>query len=121
MLVRYKKALEKIAMGLISLMPQEKDVKRLMETMQHYEQDDNWVLYLWKKGEEYVGIVGILVDDTMATVQHITVIPSYRGEGVALEMLQELRDSGQFKTIQGNDETASFLQKYLPLFLEDKN
>ena len=38
MLVRYKKALEKIAMGLISLMPQEKDINRLMETIHHYEQ-----------------------------------------------------------------------------------
>lgn len=119
MLVRYKKALEKIAMGLISLMPQEKDVKRLMDTMQQYEQDENWVLYLWKNGEEYVGIVGLLVDGTDATIQHITVIPSYRGEGVALEMLQELRDSGPYKTFQGNDETASFLQKYLPLLTED--
>ena len=34
MLVRYKKSLEKIAMGLLSFMPQEKDVKRLMETIQ---------------------------------------------------------------------------------------
>lgn len=51
MLVRYKKALEKIAMGLLSLMPQEKDIKRLMETIQHYEQNENWTLYLWKKAK----------------------------------------------------------------------
>lgn len=119
MLVRYKKALEKIAMGLISLMPQEKDVKRLMETMQQYEKDENRVLYLWKKGEEYVGVVGLLLDSTSATIQHITVIPSYRGEGVALEMLQELREIGPYKAFQGNEETASFLQKYLPLLEQD--
>ena len=30
MLLRYKKAFEKIAMGLLSFMPQEKDVKKLI-------------------------------------------------------------------------------------------
>ena len=76
MLVRYKKTLEKIAMGLISLMPQEKDIKRLMETIQQYEQNDNWTLYLWKKNDEYVGAVGIMEQDQIVTLQHITVIPS---------------------------------------------
>ncbi|MEO4053278.1 GNAT family N-acetyltransferase [Solibacillus sp. CAU 1738] len=120
MLVRYKKALEKIAMGLLSFMPQEKDVKRLMETIQQYEQEDDWILYLWKKGEEYVGIVGILAEDAVATIQHITVIPSYRGEGIALKMLQELRELGQFKTLQANEETEPFLQKYIPILKEDE-
>lgn len=117
MLVRYKKALEKIAMGLISLMPQEKDVKRLMETIQHYEQDDNWVLYLWKKSDEYVGIVGVLTEDAIATIQHITVIPSHRGEGVAREMLQELRDLG-YKEIQSNEEIRPFIEKCIPIIKE---
>ena len=118
MLVRYKKALEKIAMGLLSFMPQEKDVKRLMETIQQYEQQENWMLQLWRKGEEYVVIVGVLVEETVATIQHITVIPSYRGEGVALEMLQELRDLGLFTEIKPNEETEPFVQKCMPIIKE---
>ncbi|ATP39585.1 GNAT family N-acetyltransferase [Solibacillus sp. R5-41] len=117
MLVRYKKALEKIAMGLISLMPQEKEIKRLMETIQHYEQDENWVLYLWKKDDEYVGTVGLVEQDAIATIQHITVIPSYRGEGVAMEMLQELRELG-YETIRANEETEPFIQKCIPILKE---
>ena len=118
MLVRYKKALEKIAMGLLSFMPQEKDVKRLMETVQQYEQQDNWMLYLWKRGEEHVGIVGVLVEETVATIQHITVIPSHRGEGIALKMLQELRDLGLFTEIKPNEETEPFVQKCIPIIKE---
>ena len=118
MLVRYKKALEKIAMGLLSFMPQEKDIKRLMETVQQYEQQDNWMLYLWKKGEEYVGIVGVVAEETVATIQHITVIPSYRGEGVALKMLQELHDLGLFTEIKPNEETEPFIQKCIPIIKE---
>ncbi|MEK4629321.1 MAG: GNAT family N-acetyltransferase [Solibacillus sp.] len=117
MLVRYKKALEKIAMGLLSLMPQEKDIKRLMETIQHYEQNENWTLYLWKKGEEYVGSVGLVEENNIATIQHITVIPSYRGEGVALEMLQELREHG-YEQILANEETKTFVEKCIPILKE---
>lgn len=118
MLVRYKKALEKIAMGLLSFMPQEKDIKRLMETVQQYEQQDNCMLYLWKRGEEYVGIVGVLVEETVATIQHITVIPSHRGEGIALKMLQELCDLGLFTEIKPNEETEPFVQKCIPIIKE---
>ena len=114
MLVRYKKTLEKIAMGLISLMPQEKEIKRLMETIQQYEQNDNWTLYLWKKNDEYVGTVGIMEEDNVATLQHITVIPSYRGEGVAMEMLHELKDMG-YEKIVPNDDTHAFVQKCIPI------
>ena len=117
MLVRYKKTLEKIAMGLLSFMPQEKDIKRLMETIQQYDQEENWTLYLWKKDEEYVGIVGIIAEDEVATIQHITVVPSYRGEGVAIDMLQELQELG-FQHIQPNEETEPFIQKCMPILKE---
>lgn len=114
MLVRYKKTLEKIAMGLLSLMPQEKDIKRLMETIQHYEQDESWTLYLWKNGDEYVGTIGIIEENDTATIQHITVIPSHRGEGVALKMVQELQEMG-YNNIQATDETNPFVQKCIPI------
>ena len=117
MLVRYKKALEKIAMGLISLMPQEKDIKRLMDTIHQYEQNENWTLFLWKKGDEYVGSVGIAVENDIAIIQHITVIPSYRGEGVALEMLQHLQDMG-YENIQPNEDTSAFVQKCITILKE---
>lgn len=59
MLIRYKKALEKIAMGLLSFMPNEKDVKKLTETIHSYENDDNWVLYLWKKMMNMLALLGL--------------------------------------------------------------
>ena len=121
MLVRYKKSLEKIAMGLLSFMPQEKDVKHLMETMQHYETDENWLLYLWKKGEEYVGVIGIVKQGSTAVIQHITVIPSYRGEGVAMEMLQEIKEIEAFESIEPNEETAPFIDRCMSSFKEENS
>lgn len=106
MLIRYKKAFEKIAMGLLSFMPNEKDIKKLKETIHSYENDDNWVLYLWKKNDEYIGIVGLVTDsNSMATIQHVSVVPSYRGEGVAKEMLQEVADLGQYESVRATEET----------------
>lgn len=115
MLIRYKKAYEKIAMGLLSFMPNEKDIKKLTETIQAYEQDDTWALYLWKKGEECVALVGVVVHDNVATIQHISVIPSYRGEGVAREMLTELQDCGMYKSIVANDITKDIVQKCISI------
>ena len=111
MLVRYKKSLEKIAMGLLSFMPQGKEVKHLMETIHQYDDTPNWMLYLWKQEEEYVGIVGMLVEEDTATVQHITVVPSYRGEGVALAMLTKIQEEYRFAEIKPNEETQPFMEK----------
>lgn len=112
MLIRYKKAFEKIAMGLLSFMPNEKDIKKLKETIHSYENDDNWVLYLWKKNDEYIGIVGLVTDsNNVATIQHVSVVPSYRGEGVAKEMLQEVAELGQYECVRATEGTRKFVQK----------
>lgn len=115
MLVRYKKSLEKIAMGLLSYMPEEKEVKRLMETMQTYDNNESWQLFLWKKEDEYVGLVGVSIVASIATVQHISVLPSYRGEGIAINMLNELLNLDNIDEIKASERTASFIDKCLPL------
>ena len=120
MLIRYKKAFEKIAMGLLSFMPNEKDIKKLTETIQSYETDENWILYLWKKNDEYIGIVGLVLDNDTATIQHISVVPSYRGEGVATEMVQEVVELGRYDNVLATDETRKFVQKCIDC-MDDEN
>lgn len=115
MLVRYKKSLEKIAMGLLSYMPDEKDVKRLMETMQNYECNEDWQLFLWKKEDEYVGIVGVSLDASTATIQHISVLPSHRGEGIAINILKELLNLENIEELKASERTAPFIDQCLPL------
>ena len=63
MLIRYKKTYEKIAMGLLSYMPGEHSVKALQETIHNYETDENWQLYLWKKDEDFIGLLGIEIGE----------------------------------------------------------
>ena len=59
MLIRYKKTFEKIAMGLLSFMPSEKDLKKLQHTMKEYETEEDWHLFLWKE-EDIIGLLGVL-------------------------------------------------------------
>ena len=111
MLIRYKKTMEKIAMGLLSFMPQHKEIKNLMETIQQYDQLENWQLYLLKRNEEYIGAIGVIVENQVAIIQHVTVIPSYRGEGVGKEMICQLHQLGSFEAIQSSNNEDPFIQK----------
>lgn len=91
MLIRYKRNQEKIAMGLLSFMPEERDVRILQETMYSYTNDENCHLYLLKEANDFIGAIGVKIkDDMTAIIQHVSVIPSYRSKGNARKMIKEL-------------------------------
>ena len=81
MLIRYKKVYEKIAMGLLSFMPNEKDLKKLQSTMKRYETDEDWQLYLWKEDDDITGLIGVNVKDDYVE----TVIPTTHTESFFLK------------------------------------
>ncbi|WP_170007525.1 GNAT family N-acetyltransferase [Bacillus fonticola] len=111
MYTRYKKSLEKIAMGLLSFMPNEKDVKKLQQTMKQYEAEPDWKLLLWKEEEDIVGLVGLVHydDEKRILIQHVSVNPSYRQQGIGHKMLKTLREQYNEYTFESTKETASFL------------
>ncbi|MGG2014229.1 GNAT family N-acetyltransferase [Bacillus sp. S10(2024)] len=112
MLIRFKKSYEKIAMGLLSFMPMEKDIKRLQATMKDYEQNDDWQLYLWKEDEAIVGIIGTVKQaEGVLEIQHISVNPSHRHAGIGTKMVQELQIMMSNITVCGNEQTSSFCEK----------
>ncbi|HET7629213.1 MAG TPA: GNAT family N-acetyltransferase [Bacillales bacterium] len=92
MLIRYKQSYEKIAMGLLSFMPGEENLKQLQSTMHEYETNEHWRLFLWKD-DDITGIIGIrIIDEDTAEVQHLSVNPSHRGQGLGKRMIQQLKD-----------------------------
>ncbi|MDN7225849.1 GNAT family N-acetyltransferase [Planococcus sp. N064] len=111
MLLRYKKSFEKIAMGLLSFMPKERELKKLQQTMHIYDENPDWQLYLWKKGEDFVGLLGVEVSGHYFTIHHISVNPSHRGEGIGHAMIEKIRQIMQGKEMRSTDETRAFLQK----------
>ncbi|SEP69971.1 GNAT family N-acetyltransferase [Piscibacillus halophilus] len=110
MLIKYKKSFEKIAMGLLSFMPDEKEVKKLQSTIKEYETNDQWRLFLWKE-EDVLGAIGVRIDDGQKMiVQHISVTPSHRNQGIGKKMVKALKD--QFADeylICANEKTENFV------------
>ena len=111
MLFRYKKSFEKIAMGLLSFMPKERELKKLQQTMHIYEENPDWQLYLWKKGEDFVGLLGVEVQEEYFVIHHVSVNPSHRGEGIGRAMVDKIQQTLQGKEMRATEETQAFLEK----------
>ncbi|ASN05467.1 GNAT family N-acetyltransferase [Virgibacillus necropolis] len=121
MLIRFKKNLEKIAMGLLSFMPEEKEVKKLQQTIKEYETNPNWHLYLWKD-EDVIGTIGVRIeDDINAVIQHISVSPSHRNLGIGKKMVNEVNKVYQDKyAVCADDLTQQFYNKCDEAINEDE-
>lgn len=111
MLIRYQKSYGKIAMGLLSYMPDEDSVKGLQEQIKVYETDASSELYLWKVGDDFIGLLGIDVSDELYTVKDIAVNPSFRGEGIGREMVKAIQKRYPDKKCQSTEMTDTFLQR----------
>jgi riboflavin biosynthesis RibT protein len=110
MLIKYKSSYEKISMGLLAYMPEEKNVKKLQQTIKKYEEDPRWQLYLWKE-EDIVALVGVsLLEDDTVQLNHISVNPSYRDEGIGKKMIAALQELYKGKLVPGV-QTALFFVK----------
>lgn len=110
MLIRYKKAFEKIAMGLLSFMPNEKELKKLQLTIKQYEESENWQLFLWKEDDDIIGLIGVLFNEDDMEIQHISVNPSHRHQGVGRRMVKALDELYPNKQLHANEEIASFFE-----------
>lgn len=111
MLIKYKKNFEKIAMGLLSFMPNEKDLKKLQHTIKMYETEEQLQLFLWKEEEDIIGLVGLTIDEESMKVEHISVNPSHRHQGIGKAMIKSLREMYPDKEITANDITEAFLNR----------
>ena len=92
MLIRYKKMYRKIAMGLLSFIPNQKDLRHLQMTLEQYEAEENHQLFLWKEEGGIIGLIGVLEEDHHVQIQHISVNPSHRHQGFGNKMVEALKE-----------------------------
>ncbi|MGM9927673.1 MAG: GNAT family N-acetyltransferase [Bacillus sp. (in: firmicutes)] len=115
MLIRYRKSYEKIAMGLLSLMPNEKDVKKLQLSIKQYETSDNQQLYLWKEEEDVVGLIGVVFETVeqkkRMVIHHLTVNPSFRYQGIGKKMINGIMELFPDAVLAATDSTSPFIGK----------
>ena len=123
MLIRYKKNQEKIAMGLLSFMPVERDVKLLQHTMKEYETNPEWHLYLWKEDDDVIGAIGLMIKDELnVIIQHISVNPSYRNMGIGQKMVDGIKQLyGEKYDVSADELIQDFYHKCKEEKKDEKN
>jgi riboflavin biosynthesis RibT protein len=98
-------------MGLLSFMPDEKDLKKLLQTKNLYETEDNWQLFLWKEDDDIVGLIGAVLDGDTVEIRHISVNPSYRDQGIGKSMVKALKQMYEGKKVVPNKYIVNFFHK----------
>ena len=114
MLLDYKNNYEKITMGLLSFIPDFKDVARLKFELDWYQQEENRKLFLWR-GEEtqdMIAVIGVETGDELILLRHISINPSFRNEGISYKILEALERQFPDQKIIGTLETAQLIVKW---------
>ena len=114
MLLDYKNDYEKISMGLLSFVPDLKDVSRLQDEMDWYQSKEDRKLYLWKSEDtqDIIGVIGVEIGNDMILLRHISINPSFRNEGISYNMLEALECRFLQKKILGTLETSALVAKW---------
>ncbi|WP_409022500.1 N-acetyltransferase [Dellaglioa sp. P0083] len=113
MLIKYKNDYEKIAMGLLSFIPDLKDVTRINLAIKGYQDTENRDLYLWKnEAGNFTGIVGIENDGNVVVVRAISLSPDERHKKVSFLILSAVLSLYPDKKIMGTIDTTKLIEKW---------
>ncbi|WP_086347494.1 GNAT family N-acetyltransferase [Candidatus Enterococcus clewellii] len=118
MLIPYRKEQQKIAVGLLSFHDKMEKYHSLLNEIDMYEQEERLTLFFWvpAQGENIQGLLGVeYITETQLILHDISLNPSYRGEGLGFQLLDELRDSYSEVEIIGTSATKEYLDKWLQL------
>lgn len=114
MLLEYKNNYEKITMGLMSFIPDFKEVSRLKFELDWYNQEESRKLFLWR-GEEtqdFIAVIGVETGDDLILLRHISINPSFRNEGISYKILEALEKHFAGQKIIGTLETAQLIVRW---------
>ncbi|MFC6181937.1 N-acetyltransferase [Lactiplantibacillus daowaiensis] len=113
MLVKYRKDYEKVAMGLLSFIPDFKDLSHLKTEMQWYQATDDHQLLLWRKADgDFSGVIGIEIGSDFVLVRHDSLSPEDRTTANQGQMLDELATLYPTKRVMGTLEMAPIIGEW---------
>lgn len=79
MLVQYRSDYEKIAMGLLSFVPDLKKIDNLKAEMNWFTQNEQRSMYLWRnENEHFIGIVCLEQGDNFVLIRRLSFTPTDR-------------------------------------------
>ncbi|WP_251717009.1 reductase [Lactobacillus agrestimuris] len=100
MLVQYKKDYEKTAMGLLSFLPDFKNIDNLKDEIRLNQEDDDFQLYLYKEEDSnVVGVLGTQIDQNFVIIRYLSLAPGFREEKYLKEILTDLANGHPDKKV----------------------
>lgn len=79
MLIEYKKDNEKVAMGLLSYLPDFKNLENLKEEIKLNRNSDEFKLYLYKNEDNnIIGVIGTQINRSFIIVRYLSLAPGFR-------------------------------------------
>lgn len=113
MLIECKKDQEKVAMGLLSYLPEFKNLDNLKEEIKLNKTSSEFQLYLYREKEaNFIGVIGTQNDAHFIIVRYVSLEPDYRQAKYESRIIQELASSYPNKKITAVPEWI-YLIKYL--------
>ncbi|MGM9903044.1 riboflavin biosynthesis protein RibT [Enterococcus sp. 10A9_DIV0425] len=116
MLTHYRKENRKIAMGLLSFHKKLNAEKSLLKEIDTYETENDYELFFFTpEGSTNIqGIIGVhWTEKDQMTVHDIALNPSYRGEKIGFQMLNELQEKYPDILIHPTEITEAYLSKWI--------
>ncbi|RVU71837.1 MULTISPECIES: reductase [Lactobacillus] len=99
MLIQYKKDYEKTAMGLLSYLPDFKNLANLKDEMHLNQEDNSFQLYLFRDSDaNIIGVIGTQKENHFIIIRYLSLAPGYREKKYQRQILEELiQNNPQYK------------------------
>lgn len=111
MLVQYKKDYEKTAMGLLSYLPDFKNLQNLQDEMKLIETDNEFQLYLYRNQDaNIIGVVGTQETDKFIVIRYLSMAPGFRDNKYQRAVLYDLIENHSNKKINTLPEYTYLLK-----------
>lgn len=116
MLTHYRKENRKIAMGLLSFHKKLTDKSNLLKEINTYETEEGHELFFFTpEGSTNIqGIIGVYWGENQELIIHdVSLNPSYRGDQMGFQMLDELQEKYPDFSIRPTEITRPYLAKWV--------
>lgn len=110
MLLKYRSDYQKIAMGILSLLPSYKDWERLQRELTWYQGGPDRTLYLWKdQHADFAGVLGTEQQGTYVVVRLLSLISDKQTTANTWQMLDELAATVPHHRVMGTLANAKII------------
>lgn len=128
MLIQSTHKNEKIVLGLLSYTEEGATTDELRQLLSDYRDDEQRSLLLYKEeeNENFIGLIGVVhstPEDAVETllVDRISLIPSFRNEGVGYHIYEELRQQYPKAKLIGSLSTSEVLIKWAQKYQREQS